>query len=49
MDLDSNVFYEKNPEYYALRGNKRLPTQLCLTNPDVLKIVKDSVNSFFKT
>ena len=45
--LPYDVFYDKNPEYYALRNGKRLPTQLCLTNTDVLKIVKDSVNSFF--
>ena len=43
-----DVFYEKNPEYYALRNGKRLPTQLCLTNNAVLEIVKDSVRSFFK-
>ena len=45
--LPYEVFYDKNPEYYAFRNGKRLPTQLCLTNTDVLKIVKDSVNSFF--
>jgi len=45
--LPYEVFYDKNPEYYAFRNGKRLPTQLCLTNIDVLKIVKDSVNSFF--
>ena len=45
--LPYEFFYDKNPEYYALRNGKRLPTQLCLTNTDVLKIVKDSVNSFF--
>ena len=44
-----DVFYEKNPEYYALRNGKRLPTQLCLTNSAVLEIVKDSVRSFFKS
>lgn len=43
-----DVFYEKTPEYYALRNGKRLPTQLCLTNNTVLEIVKDSVRSFFK-
>jgi hypothetical protein len=32
------VFFEKHPEYFALVDGKRLPTQLCLTNPDVLKI-----------
>lgn len=37
------IYYEKHPEYYALRDGRRLPTQLCLTNPEVLHIVKDSV------
>ena len=41
-------FYKSNPEYFALRGNTRLPTQLCLTNAEVLEIVKDSVKSLFK-
>jgi hypothetical protein len=33
------IYFKDHPEYYALRDGKRLPTQLCLTNPDVLKIV----------
>ncbi len=41
-------FYEEHPEYYAQRGNRRLHTQLCLTNPDVLQIVKDSVGAYFE-
>lgn len=41
-------YYKDHPEYFALRGGKRLPTQLCLTNPDVMRIVKDSVASFFE-
>jgi hypothetical protein len=32
------VYFRDHPEYYALRDGKRIPTQLCLTNPDVLKI-----------
>jgi len=40
-------FFEQHPEYYAQRGNRRLPTQLCLTNPEVLQIVKDSVKAYF--
>ena len=44
--LPENVFYKKHPEYYALRGNKRLPTQLCLTNPEVIKLVSDSVRAY---
>ncbi len=41
-------FYEAHPEYYALRGGKRLTTQLCLTNEDVLSIVIDSVGAMFE-
>lgn len=32
------IYFDDHPEYFALRDGKRLPTQLCLTNPDVLKI-----------
>ncbi len=45
--LPEEQFYQAHPEYYALRGDKRLPTQLCLTNPKVLDIVKDSVSALF--
>ncbi|WP_242155818.1 DUF4838 domain-containing protein [Aestuariivivens sediminis] len=45
--IPEDKFYDTHPEYFALRGNKRLPTQLCLTNSNVLKIVKDSVNALF--
>lgn len=33
------IYFRDHPEYFAFRDGKRLPTQLCLTNPDVLKIV----------
>jgi hypothetical protein len=46
--IPEEQFYKSNPEYFALRGNKRLPTQLCLTNKKVLEIVKDSVRSLFQ-
>ena len=46
--IPEEVFYESHPEYYALRGDKRLPTQLCLTNKKVLEIVRDSVSVLFK-
>lgn len=32
------IYFKDHPEYYALRDGKRTPTQLCLTNPEVLKI-----------
>ena len=33
------IYFKDHPEYYALRNGKRIPTQLCLTNPEVLKVV----------
>ncbi len=33
------IYFRDHPEYYALRDGKRIPTQLCLSNPEVLKIV----------
>ena len=41
-------FYKAHPEYFAWRGENRLPTQLCLTNKEVLGIVKDSVRALFQ-
>ncbi|CAN5552666.1 DUF4838 domain-containing protein [soil metagenome] len=32
------AFFEDHPEYYAMVDGKRIPTQLCLTNPEVLEI-----------
>ena len=46
--IPEELFFKDHPEYFALRGNKRTPTQLCLTNQKVLEIVKDSVASLFQ-
>lgn len=46
--LPEEFYYESHPEYYALRDGKRLPTQLCLTNETVYKIVRDSVAAMFE-
>ena len=32
------IYYQSHPEYYSMVKGKRLPTQLCLTNPAVLEI-----------
>jgi len=45
--MPEEKFFMSHPEYYALRSGRRIPTQLCLTNPDVLRIVKDSVEAYF--
>lgn len=47
--LPEEKYYKSNPEYYALRGDRRLPTQLCLSNPDVLKIVNEKVAEHFNS
>ncbi len=38
-------FYDKHPEYYSLIEGKRIHerAQLCLTNPDVLKIITERI------
>ena len=36
-------FFKDHPEYYSMIDGKRNPKQLCLTNPDVLKIIIDSL------
>ena len=41
--MPPDEFYEDHPEYYSLIDGQRVAdhTQLCLTNPDVLKIVTE--------
>ncbi len=36
-------YFEEHPEYFALNDGVRQPTQLCLTNENVYKIVRDEV------
>ena len=37
------TYFDAHPEYFALRKGKRTPNQLCLTNPDVFRIVTAEV------
>ena len=37
--VPASEYFETHPEYFALRDGVRNPNQLCLSNPDVLKIV----------
>ncbi len=41
-------YFESHPEYFALRDGERMPTQLCLTNENVCKIVTDEVIELLK-
>ncbi len=36
-------YFESNPELFALHGGVRTPNQLCLTNEETYKIVRDEV------
>ena len=37
------TYFKDHPEYYAFREGIRMPTQLCLTNKEVLKIAVESL------
>jgi hypothetical protein len=41
-------YFDTHPEYYALMAGKRGKTQLCLTNPDVLKITIEELGKKMK-
>ncbi len=49
--LPGEIYFEEHPEYYALVDGKRIPCyrnsdgpgELCLTNPDVLRLVTENV------
>jgi hypothetical protein len=43
--LSPAEFYDKHPEYFSLIGGKRIHdhAQLCLSNPDVLKIITERI------
>jgi|GEM_PF-3615656 len=40
-------YWEEHPEYYSLRGGKRQPTHLCMSNPDVLKAAEAHLTKYF--
>lgn len=46
--LPGEQYYAAHPEYYALRNGKRLTTQLCLSNPEVLDLVIKKVGQLFE-
>lgn len=42
--VQPETYFDAHPEYYSLIKGKRVPDkQLCLTNPDVLKIVTEQI------
>ncbi|MCG8581329.1 MAG: DUF4838 domain-containing protein [Bacteroidales bacterium] len=45
--VPSDQYFDQHPEYYALVDGKRRATQLCLSNQEVLDVVKDTVAHIF--
>ena len=46
--VPASNYLRSHPAYFALRKGRRLPTQLCLSNDEVLDIVINTVDSLFK-
>ncbi|MBR2466372.1 MAG: DUF4838 domain-containing protein [Clostridia bacterium] len=44
--VPSKTYFDTHPEYYSERGGKRVARQLCLSNPDVLKISIECVKKW---
>jgi hypothetical protein len=47
--LPSKEYFDEHPEYFALSGGKRSTVQLCLTQPEVVKIVAKDVKERLRT
>lgn len=45
----SEASFEEHPEYYSLIDGERKPRQLCISNPDVLKIAVEATKAYFRT
>lgn len=41
--LSADEYFKDHPEYFAMRNGKRVATQLCLSNPEVLTIVASNL------
>ncbi len=42
--IPPEIYFEEHPEYFSLVGNHRLSdAQLCLSNPDVIKLLKENL------
>ena len=46
--VDPDDHFEQHPEYFSQVGDRRTPSQLCLTNPDVLELVTQSFERTFE-
>ena len=46
--MPPDKYFKDHPEYYSLIDGKRVPTQLCVSNPDVRKIMAEKALDYFK-
>ncbi|MHC4101630.1 MAG: DUF4838 domain-containing protein [Planctomycetota bacterium] len=46
--VNPDQHFKKHPEYFSLVGDRRTPSQLCLTNPEVLELVTRSFERTFE-
>ncbi len=44
----ADKYYDSHPDYFALYEGERVPNQLCLTNEDVYKVVREEVLRLLK-
>ena len=47
--LPPQEYFEKHPEYFALKGGKRTTHQICLSHPEVEHIVSEKAKAFFRS
>lgn len=47
--LPPDKYYAQHPEWYALIAGKREPTQLCTTNPEVIKMMIEKAKEMFRS
>lgn len=48
LGVRSDDLFSQHPEYFALRDGKRSKSQLCVSNPEVLRLAVQSTKEFFR-
>jgi hypothetical protein len=48
LGISRDTLFERHPEYHALRDGKRSRSQLCISNPEVLRLTIESTKQFFR-
>lgn len=48
IDLPPEASFDKHPEYYSLVNGERAKSQLCVSNPDVLRLAVGELKAYFR-